>query len=303
MAATVKQRDVFIIGSYFCDLVFTGLPELPRLGHEIYSKDFHLLPGGVYNAAIALQRLGVDVVWPCHFGNDPFSQYVKNKALEEGVDGSFFKDLAQPSLHITAAFSFEDERAFLSYSDPHPNIAYREMILETHPKWVFITRLMIGPELEKIAHAGRQAGAKIFMDCQAHAYSVREAQVQAALSAVDIFSPNRAEAERLTGVTDIEGMLEKLSEFTPSVIIKDGANGSFLMNAGDILHVPSRAVKVIDTTGAGDNFDSGFLYGQLHGYSVLDSLRIGNLCGGLSVQGFGGTSTSPTEEELLEKLC
>jgi len=59
---------------------------------------------------------------------------------------------------------------------------------------------------------------------------------------------------------------------------------------------------VLDTTGAGDNFNSGFLYGQIRGYSIGRSLRIANICGGLSTQGYGGTSTAPTESQLLQLL-
>ncbi|MDO9545823.1 MAG: hypothetical protein Q7J07_03620 [Pelolinea sp.] len=51
--------DVFLVGRYFCDLIFTDLPEFPRLGHEVYSREFHLVPGGVYTPAAALQRLGI----------------------------------------------------------------------------------------------------------------------------------------------------------------------------------------------------------------------------------------------------
>jgi sugar/nucleoside kinase (ribokinase family) len=59
---------------------------------------------------------------------------------------------------------------------------------------------------------------------------------------------------------------------------------------------------VVDTTGAGDNFNSGFLFGQINGFSLANSLRIANICGGLSVEGFGGASTSPTREQALALL-
>ena len=302
MKAIKMKSEVFIVGGYFCDLVFTGLPELPRLGHEVYSKDFHLIPGGVYNAAIALHRLGINIVWPCRFGNDPFSQYVKNEAIKEGVDARYFSDLDHASLHITAAFSFQEERAFLSYSDAEPEIGYADLIRQTNPQWIYLTRLRVGRELDELVHAGRSVDAKIFMDCQAHSHSLAEMQVQEALRAVDVFSPNRAEAEKLTGKYQMVEMSAMLAEFTPVVIIKDGANGSYLTNADRMIHQPANLVSVADTTGAGDNFDSGFLYGQIKGFSTEKCLQIGNFCGGLSAQGFGGTSTSPTEKQVLEFL-
>lgn len=294
--------EILIVGRYFCDLVFTGLPEFPRLGHEVYSRDFHLIPGGVYNSAIALHRLGVKVVWPCQFGNDPFSQYVKSQALGEGVNSKYFTDLDYPSIHLTAAISFEKERAFLSYSDPLPKYAYRQLIKDTSPRWIYITHLLLGEELVELVTAGREAGAQIFMDCQAHDHRIDETKVREALQKVDVFSPNRAEASNLTGEIEMDLIVEKMARFVPVVIIKDGSNGCYYQDSQQNLHMPAKVIKVADTTGAGDNFDSGFLYGHIRGYPVEKCLQIANICGGLSVSGYGGTSTSPNEAQMLSFL-
>ncbi len=302
MGSTNKRCDVLIVGRYFCDLVFTALPELPRLGHEVYAGDFHLIPGGVYNAAVALHRLETDIVWPCTFGNDPFSQFVRNAAVSEGLNTSHFSEQGHPSLHLTAAFSYQGERAFLSYSDPLPPYAYRDIITETKPRWIYITHLLLGTELSELLNAGRSVGAKFFMDCQAHNHSLSEALVQQALNRIDVFSPNRVEAEGLTAEKDMVGMLEALHKFTPVVVIKDGANGSYLKNDAGVLHEPALEIEAADTTGAGDNFDAGFLYGLVHGFGLATCLRIGNICGALSAQGIGGTSTSPREAQMLEIL-
>jgi len=173
-----KKCDVLVVGRYFCDLVFSGLPEFPRLGHEVYSRDFHLIPGGVYTPAVALYRLGIHVAWPCQFGSDPFSQFVKEQALSEGLDGALFEELDHPSLRITTAFSFKNERAFLSYADPMPDYAYDRLIKNIHPTWVYITHLVMGDSLENIVTASRSVNACVYMDCQDkrtnHSKSVRK---------------------------------------------------------------------------------------------------------------------------------
>ena len=87
-----NNKGVLLVGRYFCDLVFTDLPEMPRLGHEVYARKFDIVPGGVATPAIALSRLDINVVWPCDFGSDPFSQFVKSEALTEGVSGLWFSD-------------------------------------------------------------------------------------------------------------------------------------------------------------------------------------------------------------------
>jgi sugar/nucleoside kinase (ribokinase family) len=298
----MKDYEVFLEGRYFCDLVFSNLPEIPRLGHEIYSREFHLVPGGVYTSAIAMHRLGIRTVWPCQFGSDPFSKFVKEQALTEGVDTSFFEDSDQPSLQITAAFSFKSERGFLSYMDPVEAYEYATLIAHTRPKWVYITHLVLGSELDGLVEAARSVGAKIYLDCQAHNHTLQNPFVCDGLAKVDVFSPNAEEACKLTEKEHLSDALEELSKHVKTVIIKDGRAGCLLKDAHQTIHAPGIEVDLVDTTGAGDNFDCGFLYGQIHRFSLQETLRIANIYGGLSAQGYGGTTSAPTEAQLLNIL-
>ncbi|MBM3138604.1 MAG: carbohydrate kinase family protein, partial [Chloroflexi bacterium] len=230
--------DVLLVGRYFCDLVFTHLPEFPRLGHEVYSREFHLVPGGVFTPAVTLTRLGLRTAWPCEFGSDPFSQFVKAEALKAGVDDTFFTQSGQPSLRITVAFSFEEERAFLSYIDPLPELPNAELIRQTRPKWVYITHLMVGKPHKDIVQAARAVGARLYMDCQAHHTSLDDPATREAIARVDVFSPNREEALALAGQTSIEAALGKLSELVGTVIIKDGADGCLSAAEGRVVCAP-----------------------------------------------------------------
>ena len=294
--------QVLLDGGYFSDLVFTGLPEFPRLGHEIYSKDFHILPGGAYNTAVALQRLGLKTAWPCCFGVDPFSQYVKEHAIAEGLDSIYFTETDEPSLRITVAFSMDSERAFLSYSDPLPPLPLSDWLQNLRPNWLCVSHLAYGQSYLELFSAAHDLGTLVFMDCQAHNHTLADAGIKDALREVDVFAPNAEEARRLTGQADCEAALEMLAELVPLVIIKMGADGC-ICRQGDLeLRVPGIHVQVVDTTGAGDNFNCGFLCGQVRGFSLADSLRMGNICGGLSTQGYGGTTTSPTFNELKHFL-
>ena len=62
--------DVMLAGVYFCDLIFTGLPNMPVLGQEIFGTGFDILPGGTFNTAVALHQLGLKVGWLCEFGSE-----------------------------------------------------------------------------------------------------------------------------------------------------------------------------------------------------------------------------------------
>jgi hypothetical protein len=294
----VRKYDVLLDGGYFSDLVFTGLPEFPRLGHEVYSRDFNLVPGGALNCAVALQRLGLKTIWPCRFGSDPFSRLAKQAALAEGLDGDFFTDSEQPCMRITVSFSFDDERAFLTYSDPLPEFPLVELVREHEPAWLCISKLSFGGLYTELFKAARKAGTRIYMDCQAHDHRLDEQEIKAALEMVDIFAPNREEAFKITGQDNLDNALEALARVVPLVVIKLGEEGCVSRQGNEVLRVPGFPMQAVDTTGAGDNFNSGFLYGRIRGFSLPDTLRIANICGGISTQGYGGTSTSPTASQV-----
>jgi sugar/nucleoside kinase (ribokinase family) len=85
-------------------------------------------------------------------------------------------------------------------------------------------------------------------------------------------------------------------------VVKRGSKGAILARAGDVLSVPGRKVKAVDTTGAGDSFAAGFISGFLAGESDQACLKKGNACGALSTRAVGGTAAQPSSRELGEFL-
>lgn len=297
-----KPVEVLLVGRYFCDLIFSGLQDVPHPGQEIFASTCRLLPGGVFTPAVALKRLGVQAAWPCIFGSDPFSRYIHSQAVGEGLSTEFFSDSGDSLLSLTVAYSLGAERAFLSYSDPHPEPPYETLLDTLKPAWLYLTHLVTGEKLERLAAAARRAGARIYMDCQWQSGTLSDAQVAEAIRSVDVFSPNEAEALALTGAEDVRDALERLAGLAPEVIVKRGAAGCICAKGGEVIRENTISITLADTTGAGDNFNCGFLYGQLRGYDLKESLRIANICGGMSVTGYGGWAASPTEDQMLGAL-
>ncbi|MGZ4110247.1 MAG: carbohydrate kinase family protein, partial [Actinomycetota bacterium] len=87
-----------------------------------------------------------------------------------------------------------------------------------------------------------------------------------------------------------------------TVVVKAAEQGATAAQASDMVRVPGYPVDVVDSTGAGDSFDAGFLAGFLVGESVRRCLEIGNACGSLSTLGIGGTATQATMVEALEVI-
>ncbi len=296
-----EPYDIILPGVYFCDLVFTGLPGLPSLGKEIYGTGFDILPGGTFNTALALHRLGLRTGWAVDFGSDFFSQFVLRAARQKGLDGALFRLHAFPVRSVTASLSFPDERAFVSYKDPLEEGLPFEEVRQYKPRCLLLPSLVYGAGARELCQLARQQGTFIYMDCQSNTATLQEAGVVETIRAVDVFAPNASEALHLTGAGSVEGALACLAELAPLVLIKLGKDGVIARQGEQVMRAPAIQVEVVDTTGAGDCFNAGFLYGHLHGKPLEACLRYGNICGGLSTTA-RGCLAAPTARQLEKRF-
>ncbi len=157
--------DVLVVGDYCLDLIFTGLPSLPELGREVVAAGFEQVPGGAFNTAVALHRLGVRVAWATDFGTDAYSQFVLGRARAEGLDERGFVHHARPLRNLTVAASFPQDRAFLAYYDPAPAIpAAAKALAMLRARVLYIPGLYAGPLLDAAMLVVRLKRMTVVMD-------------------------------------------------------------------------------------------------------------------------------------------
>ncbi|SDN37578.1 pfkB family carbohydrate kinase [Paenibacillus sp. yr247] len=109
---------------------------------------------------------------------------------------------------------------------------------------------------------------------------------------------NETEALHYTGFEQIDDRLSYMSGFCSHVVVKLGAKGAAAMKDGLQTSHSGFSVEAVDTTGAGDSFNAGYIYGFLTGLNVETSLLYGNVCGAMSVGAYGGSTGSPDREGL-----
>jgi sugar/nucleoside kinase (ribokinase family) len=297
-----ESYDVLLWGVYFCDLIFTGLPEVPRLGLEVFGTDFNVVPGGPFTSVLAMGRLGLRVGWVCDFGDDLISRFVLGAAREEGIDDSLFQIHPFPVRHVSVAFSFAHDRGFVSFEDDIEPTSAVSFIEQYEPRCLFLPHLHYGGAYDGLFAAARRHGVLVFMDCQSTEATLETPGVVEALQSADIFVPNETEARQLTGAATAEEALAQLAGLTPLVVVKLGSRGAIARSGGEVVRAPALRVDAVDTTGAGDCFNAGFLYGYLHGAPLDTCLRSGNVCGGLSTTAVGGAAAAPTAAVVEEHL-
>lgn len=294
------QYDVIVVGNYSIDLIFTGLPSFPQLGKDTIGTGFDMLPGEAYTPAVAMHRLGVKVGWAGDFGNDLLSRMALEFVRKEGLDESLFVIHDRPLRRVSASASFPEERAFMTYYDPDPEVpAIVSALQKAKTRALYLPGLCQDWVLDMFLGEFREQGIKLVMDGNLLGEpSLKDAKVRQAIASCEVFLPNAAEARCLTGEKDLRLAALELGKLCSLVAVKDGVRGAWGCHQGEVLHVPAIPVKALDTTGAGDCFSSGFVAAWLNGLSLMECLQWGNIVGGLSTQKWGGTGEVVTAQTV-----
>ncbi len=300
-----KRCEILIPGHYYCDVIFTGIPGFPALGTEIYTEKLTVVPGGCLNSVTALRRLGVDVGWMGELGTDPFSHVIDEWVAREGIDRRWLTRRDAPFQRVTVALSYPNDRAFVTYVDHAPDLldAVRQAVENDECEHLHFTGLLVDERGPDLLRACRARGIRVSMDCQHRDDMLADPLVRETLRLVDIFMPNATEALRLTGETNIEAAAGVLRGYVPLLLIKDGERGAQAWRGDERWQADALRVQVVDTTGAGDVFNAGFLTAYRAGMDLPTCLKWGNICGGLSTTGFGGASAAPTRDVVETYLA
>jgi len=298
-----KSFDIVMPGYFFCDLIFHGLPGLPQMGEEIFSKSLDITVGGVFNSAIGMRRLGLQIGIISNLGNDIFSEFIRNQLRVDDISDLLIRNHQKPMPTITAALSFPDDRAFVTYMSTNDTNTFPFDVLSMYSfKHLHLPGLKEAFDSKSIIHEAKKKGMTISLDCQWHPNLMDDPNVWLLLESVDIFMPNEKEAIYLTKANSIDDALNILGQRVQSVVIKLGKHGAIGLDSNGVIAIPPLNVQIVDTTGAGDSFNAGFLFGYLKELSFRESIIYGNICGGLSVTAPGGGTATPTFDQLQKRL-
>lgn len=245
----------------------------------MFAEGFALVPGGAYTLAMAVHRLGHDVLWSADFGTDPFSAQVLSAARSEGLSGAAFRHHPRPVRSLTVSLARSGERAMVSYQDRIDARPLGPLLREHRPRVLMLPQLRWDEGVMEDLRVARRLGVLVVMDCQDVPATLDDPAVRQALALVDVFAPNLAEALRLTGTADLDDALATLSGLVPTVVVKRGGDGATAVRDGARHEVPAVPVDVVDSTGAGDCFNAGLVHGLLRGRSLPDCLAAAVACG------------------------
>ncbi|TNY38352.1 carbohydrate kinase family protein [Thermomonospora catenispora] len=287
-----EELDVFLAGRVFMDMIFTGLPGLPPPGTELVSDGLGSAPGGIANIAVAMSRLGLRTGLATAIGDDMFGAYLwRTLSEQEGVDLTWSHRPAGWPTPVTVSLAYDSDRSMVTYARPMPGIDE----LVTVPPRAATCFIGIDRPVPAWAAEMRRAGTLVFADVGWDPTETWSTDVLDRLAEVDVFLPNAVEAMAYTRTRRPVDALERLAPRVPVVVVKQGAQGAIAVDSttGERAWAPALPVEPLDTTGAGDVFAAGFVFGTLAGWPLLHRLRFANLCAGLSVRHHSGSLGAP----------
>lgn len=288
------------VGYVNLDLLYLGVGHLPKEGEEVYAKSLDIqLGGGVPATMITLSRLGVASKIATFLGEDVFSGYAKKLLDACGVSYANLYSGNGIPVAVTSVMITERDRTFMSALDrvditqKIQEETYRQLrgakVIDMHAGFLDAYKRLKAEGAILVFDVGWDEGLSI--------QKYREY-----LELADFFTPNQKEALKITGKDNVGEAARELGRFFPEVIIKlDSAGCLYWKNGESIIIPPLKNVNKIDSTGAGDAFMAGFIYGLYHECSVTDSIIYGNVTGGTCVEGVGCLTKYVNEKELLEK--
>lgn len=302
-----RALDAIVAGELYTDLILSGFDFWPQPGQEAFAKEFHReVGGGAANTACGLAKLGSAAAILGVVGND--GGWLIQQLESYGLGTTHISyDSVEPTA-FTVAVSTPEDRSFLTYPGANRGFpaALAEAAAARRLEAARHVHLAFPPELSTardLFAAIRANGCTVSLDVGWHEEWLRDARVRQILPMLHLFFPNQAEAQCMSGEKDPESILRWFAGAGLSrVAVKLGASGAALLWDGETRCDAAMPVTAIDTTGAGDSFNAGFLHSWLQGDSPETCLRAANLCGGLSTEAYGGIAGTPDGPRLKELL-
>ncbi|MER5882313.1 PfkB family carbohydrate kinase [Streptomyces sp. NPDC001941] len=290
--------DVFLTGTVFLDIIFTGLDSAPVRGTESWARGMGSSPGGVANMATALARLGLRTSLAAAFGDDHYGEYCWDALAQgEGIDLSLSRTVPGWHSPVTVSMAYEGERTMVSHGHDAPTALSAP---DAPPRARAAVASLAPGRAEPWVAAAARDGARIFADVGWDDTGRWDLAGLADLEHCEAFLPNAAEAMRYTRTDCPRAAARALAEKVPLAVVTLGPEGAYAVDSatGETADVPAIAVEALDPTGAGDVFVAGFVTGTLADWPLADRLAFAGLTAALSVQEFGGSLSAPGWAEV-----
>ncbi len=304
-----RDIDLLVVGDCNPDLVLSGGDVRPAFGQgERLVERADLLIGGTSSiTACGAARLGLRTSFVGVLGDDTFGHFMRDKMTAAGVDMSVSVTDPSTPTGLSVVLAEGEDRATLTapgtIGSVTADMVSDDLLRRTRHLHTSGYYLQGAPAVvAELFRRARAAGATTSLDPGADPDERFEGGLIDLLPLIDHLLPNEVEALGLTGADDVEEAARRLAEHGSDVLVKCGADGVLAVVADQLVRAPALPGELVDTVGAGDTTNAGWLAARLTGLPVDRAARLAAVCGSLSTRARGGTAAQPTMAEAEAEL-
>jgi sugar/nucleoside kinase (ribokinase family) len=304
--------DVLCVGIAVADVMAKPVDDVPEWDHlSTFGHIEHHIGGCAVNTAVDLVRLGMRAGVSARIGNDGAGAFVRSSLVDAGVEIAGL--LATPSVATSYTFVMigsDGRRRYLHHVGANAHLSDGDVPLTLvgaarvlHIGGALLMPAMDGAPTARLLAQARELGVTTSMDTAYNPAVDSRALIEPCLPYLDIFVPSVEEAQAITGKTEPGLMLDWFAEHEiPLLGVKLGPEGCIIRADGETRHYPAYEVSVTDSSGAGDAFMAGLLYGRLQGWDVTPTARFANATAAHCVQAIGCSAGVPDAGQVIRFL-
>jgi len=291
----MPKFDVSVVGELNLDLILSGLPPKLELEREHLAKHLSITLGSssaifTHNLALLGNRLGFSSAIGCDALGEIALQFLR----DSGTDVAGVRKFEGKQTGLTTILPIGAERYILTY----PGTMFEMEFAHLNPDYVFDARHLhlssyylhraLRPRIPELFRAAKAKRLTTSLDTNDDPEDTWADDLLKVLPFVDVFLPNEKEACKIAQTDNLERAMEILAEQVSVLVVKLGRAGAVARRRSERFRVEALRVEAVDSVGAGDSFDAGFVHGLTRGWGIEECLKFASLTGALSTTRAGG---------------
>ena len=291
----MAKFDVSVVGELNLDLILSGLPLRLELEREHLAKDLTITLGSssaIFTHNLAL--LGNRVGFSSAIGSDALGEIALQFLRDSGTDVAGVRKFEGKLTGLTTILPTGSQRYILTYPGTMFEMGYDHLDLDyildarhLHLSSYYLHRAL-RPQIPELFRAAKAAGLTTSLDTNDDPEDAWADDLPNVLPYVDLLLPNEKEACMIAHTDDLERAMTNLAGLVPLLVVKRGKAGAVAQRGSERFRAEAFPVHAVDSVGAGDSFDAGFVHGLVRGRGIEDCLKLASLTGALSTTRAGG---------------
>lgn len=301
-----EKYDVVVIGELNIDLILNKLAQFPEVGKDILAEDMAFTLGSS-SAIFAsnLSVLGSEVSFIGELGEDMFGNFILSSLQEKNLHTEDIIFAKHASTGITVAFNFGEDRAMVTYPGAMNELCMNDIqenalkkAKHLHVSNIFM-QLGLKQDVVSLFKKAKELGLTTSLDTQWDPSEKWDLPWKELLRYVDVFIPNKSEIQNMANTSSLDKAIDYFKDNANVIVVKDGSKGAHLFHKEEFKFQEAfKVTHVVDSIGAGDSFDAGFIYQYVCGSSLEKCLEFGALTGAMNTMKAGGTGAFQNKEDF-----